>query len=269
MTHQELIDSAAAYALGSLDGEELEAFEEHLPDCDVCRAEVASFRETVGLLALPLPPVRPVSEDALRVRVLERAQQARPAPKARGWRAPGWRAHGWRPRATHLAWTAAAACLALAAVGGLAYRAERGARAIVAADLAAARAELAVRDSTLAALLGPEVHVVSLRAPQRAPSVRVFWNHTRDLFIVTAFDLPPAPPGRTYQLWAMPRGKRPVSMGTFEVDARGRAARVIPVTPAVEAGGFIDECGLTVEPAGGSPQPTERPRLLGTWRHAD
>ena len=33
--------------------------------------------------------------------------------------------------------------------------------------------------------------------------------------------------------------------------------------------GFVDNCGLTEEPAGGSPQPTETPRLLGVWVHTD
>ncbi|MGH7699335.1 MAG: anti-sigma factor domain-containing protein, partial [Gemmatimonadales bacterium] len=130
-------------------------------------------------------------------------------------------------------------------------------------------AEVAARDSTLAALLGPEVHVVSLAATDREPTARVFWNHRRGVFIVTAFDLPPAPTGRTYQLWAIQHGRPPRSMGTFNTSGAGRATVVLPVDPAITQAGFIDLCGLTQEPAGGSPQPTETPRLLGTWRHTD
>ncbi len=33
--------------------------------------------------------------------------------------------------------------------------------------------------------------------------------------------------------------------------------------------GVIDVCALTEEPAGGSPGPTETPRLAGEWRHTD
>jgi len=33
--------------------------------------------------------------------------------------------------------------------------------------------------------------------------------------------------------------------------------------------GYIDNCALTLEPAGGSSQPTETPRLVGAWRHVD
>jgi anti-sigma-K factor RskA len=259
MTHQQLLDSAALYALDALDGEERAAFEAHLPGCEECRSEVASYRNVVGLLAYAAPPKRPANEAALRERLVTRARQAPPISRARSWSL----------RTPRAAWTAAAACLVLAAASGLAYRAEHGKRARLESELASERAALALRDSTIAAFLGPEVHVVSLSVPEHKPSARVFWNHTRNVFIVTAFDLPTAPSGKTYQLWALAKGKAPVSMGTFNTDPRGRVATVLPVGKDIAESGFIDDCGLTVEPAGGSPQPTESPRLIGTWRHVD
>ena len=99
--------------------------------------------------------------------------------------------------------------------------------------------------------------------------MRVFWNHTRNVFIVTAFNVPRAPEGKTYQLWAIRDGRPPLSMGTFNTDATGRAVAIVPVPADVTAGGFIDDCALTMEPASGSPQPTETPRLVGAWRHVD
>lgn len=80
--------------------------------------------------------------------------------------------------------------------------------------------------------------------------------------------LPAARTGRTYQLWAIAEGKAPVSMGTFNTDVAGRATLVIPVDTGVTALGPVKYCGITEEPAGGSPQPTEAPRLLGSWSHA-
>ena len=53
--------------------EERRAFEAHLADCDACRAEVASFRETAASLAYTLPAAAPADEDALRARLLARA----------------------------------------------------------------------------------------------------------------------------------------------------------------------------------------------------
>ncbi|MEO6445041.1 MAG: anti-sigma factor, partial [Gemmatimonadaceae bacterium] len=96
----------------------------------------------------------------------------------------------------------------------------------------------------------------------------VFWNHTKNVFVVTAFNVPQAPKGKVYQLWAMRNGKEPLSMGTFNPDPSGRALAVIPVGSIADAG-RIDDCAMTLEPEGGSPQPTEAPRLRGAWRHVD
>jgi anti-sigma-K factor RskA len=218
---------------------------------------VASYRPVAGMLAHAAPAVDPPA--ALRARVLRDARQARPIATAR--RKPGW---GARP-----AWLAAAACLALAVWSGVTLQSERGRQRAVNAELAEARAELASRDSVVAALLGPEVHVVSLSEPDRKPAMRVFWNHTRNVFIVTAANLPAPLPGKEYQLWAIRKGQAPMSMGTFVPGPDGRAATIIPVPASITDAGFIDNCGVTMEPAGGSPQPTENPRLLGTWRHVD
>lgn len=247
MTGHRWLELVAPYALGALGGEERSGFETHLADCAACRGDVQSLREVSVLLAHAAPEATPPAR--LRERILADARRVRPVAAGR----PG------RPRA---AWLAAAASLLLALAAGFGWWRERAERR----DLAA---EVAARDSTLAALLGPEVHVVSLAATDREPTARVFWNHQRQAFIVTAFDLPPAPAGRTYQLWAIQQGQAPRSMGTFNTNAAGRATVVLPVDPAITQAGFIDLCGLTEEPAGGSPQPTETPRLLGSWRHTD
>lgn len=238
-------ESAVAYALDALGGEDRRVFESHLAGCVACRREVQSLREVAGLLAQAAPTVAP--PPGLRDRVLDTARRVRPIG---------------RPRRAWLAWAAVAASLVVAVAAGLQGR-RQAARA---RELAA---QVAARDSTLAALLGPEVHVVSLAATGRQPTARVFWNHRRARFIVTAFDLPTAPAGRTYQLWAIAKGKAPLSMGTFNTNAAGRATLTVPVDSAITQLGFIDFCGLTEEPAGGSPQPTETPRLLGAWRHTD
>jgi hypothetical protein len=44
---------------------------------------------------------------------------------------------------------------------------------------------------------------------------------------------------------------------------------VLTVDRAIAALGLVDNCALTEEPSGGSPQPTETPRLLGAWTRSD
>lgn len=258
MSHDEWAGSAAAYALGALDAEERVAFERHLASCAACRAEVVELREAAAMMAYAAPS-RDVPRDELRERVLREARDVRPIASARS-RGPG---------RTIVPWLAAAACLTLAAVAGMGLRSERGQRERLASMLDSVQMDLAVRDSTIAAFLGPEVHVVSLSPTGEKPSMRVFWNHTRNVFIVTAFNIPRAPDGKTYQLWAIRKDQQPLSMGTFNTDANGRATAILAVAGNITEGGFIDLCGLTMEPVGGSAQPTEQPRLVGAWRHTD
>jgi anti-sigma-K factor RskA len=249
MSEHQMKELAAAYALGSLPGPEREAFEAHLVGCEECRAELRSFGEVAGLLALAAPAAVP--PDSLRERVLAEARRVRPIASPR--RGPTW------------SWLAAAAAVVIAVAAALqAYRAgERSSD--LESRLAATHQALAVSESTLAALLAPDVDVVTLSATGRNPSARVFWNQRRRLFVVTAFDLPAARRGRTYQLWAIAEGKAPVSMGTFNTTEAGRATLVIPVDSGITALGAVKLCAITEEPAGGSPQPTETPRLVGSW----
>ena len=269
MTHQELIDSAASYALDALDREERTLFEAHLAGCEACQSEVAAYREVAGALAQAVPTSSIPRSAALRDRILREARQVRPITVA----VPRPEVALVQPvkrRGSPIPWLVAAAAV-IGAVGmGIIYRGERQQAEQLRAELAAAQAALARDDSTLAAFLGPEVHVVSLTAVSEAkPRMRVFWNHTRRTFIVTALNMPPAPAGKTYQLWAIRKGKPPLSMGTFDTDPSGRTATTLAVAEDINDGGFIDDCALTVEPAGGSPQPTETPRLIGAWRHVD
>lgn len=256
--HDRWAESAAAYAIGALDGGERAAFEEHLSSCETCRTDVGEMREAAAMLAYAVPSQSAPSA-ALRARVLREASAVRPIGSAK----PQRRGLRWVP------WLAAAASLTLAVFTWQSLRSERGERARLSRELRQVRTDLAVRDSTIAAFLGPEVHVVSLSPAGDKPSMRVFWNHTRSLFIVTAFNVPRAPEGKTYQLWAIRKGKEPLSMGTFNTDASGRATAILAVSTVINDGGFIDLCGLTMEPAGGSPRPTESPRLVGEWRHTD
>jgi anti-sigma-K factor RskA len=261
MSHEQWSGSAAAYALGALDADERAAFEQHLTTCATCRAEADELRETAAMLA-HAAPTREVPPSALRERVLREAREVRPITSA---------ASVARRRAPIVPWLAAAASLTLAVLAWSQLRSERTQSAQLAAALDSARLGIAARDSMVAAFLGPEVHVVSLSPPPTGekPSMRVFWNHTRNIFIVTAFNVPPAPAGKTYQLWAIRNGKQPLSMGTFNTDASGQATAIIAVGNDITQGGFIDLCALTLEPSGGSPQPTEQPRLVGSWRHTD
>jgi anti-sigma-K factor RskA len=73
-------------------------------------------------------------------------------------------------------------------------------------------------------------------------------SHGEAVFL--ASDLPTVASDRTYQLWVM-SSDRARSVGLL---GRGNSAQVL--VPGVRPG---DQIGVTLEPAGGSPQPTTAP----------
>src|SRR5207247_11230674 len=98
----------------------------------------------------------------------------------------------------------------------------------------------------------------ALAATGRPPSARLYWNPSRHLVVMAVFDLPPAPAGRTYQLWAIAKGK-PVSLGVFNTASDGRLTAALDVPPGLA----FELTAVTEEPAGGSPQPTQTPFPVG------
>ena len=257
-------ESAAAFALGAADPEERASLEVLFASDSNFRREVEQYREVAGLLAYAAPAV--AAPVALRQRIVADATAVRPITSI-STPATAQRS-AWRITSA-LPWLAAAAAVGFAVISSNRLRDAQVAMGELRGELVNVQSELSNRDSTLAAFLGPEVHVVSLSENTQQPTARVYWNHTKRVFIVTAFSVPRAPDGKTYQLWAISKGKSPMSMGTFNTDASGRATIVVPVGNTVLAGGVIDLCALTMEPTGGSPQPTETPRLVGSWRHTD
>ncbi len=69
---KEILDQAALYALGALEGEDLQAFEQRVVEgCSVCRA-VESFQDVAEQLATVAKPVQPPAD--LRAKLLERVK---------------------------------------------------------------------------------------------------------------------------------------------------------------------------------------------------
>jgi anti-sigma-K factor RskA len=82
-------NDAAAYALGALDADEVEAFERHLESCAVCRDEVTEFSGVVHALPMAVPQ-HPLPR-GLRRRVLREIRAEQPAAaKQQRARVPAW-----------------------------------------------------------------------------------------------------------------------------------------------------------------------------------
>ncbi len=257
MSHDTRLEQAAdVYALGALDGEELVEFETHLATgCAACAARLREMREALAALPRTLPPVPP--PPSLRARVLERLGAERP-------RAPAPAALGPARRGRVLwwaGWAGLAAAAALLVVVNTQLASTRGEIRALQDRVASLQTELADRERTLGFLSDPNVRYVSLAGQKPTPEATAWllWNPTTRQGLLLARGLPAPPPGHAYELWAL-AGPQPVPAGVFGVDAVGRALLRVPALPADRT---FDAFAVTLEPAGGVPQPTGPMHLHG------
>lgn len=264
------VDFLPSYALGALDGEDLRDLTAHLAaGCESCARVLAGWRVEVEALAAAVEPVAPLP--ATRQRLLDAI--AIPA----GARVAEFRAPASAPRArnSNWGWLAAAAAAAFAIWAGVSRQSlreeliavgrERDASVVRAeqagAELAATREELTrlARESGVLASPGLQTTVLAGLGsiPQAAGQALV--NPETRTAVFHAFRLPPVPAGRSYQLWFIASGK-PVSAGVFEADADGHGSLLVENVAPI---GEIQAWAVTVEPAGGVPQPTGEMVLKG------
>jgi anti-sigma-K factor RskA len=254
MISDERLEQATAYALGAMEPAEVASFEAELARSPDLRREVEELRRAASYLAMAAPQAAPPAR--LRDRVLAQGRASRPITSASS-------AAASRPRFTLLPWLAAAAAIAGVIVMQGRYSRERGSREAAVAQSDSLRLALVTRDSLIATLLAPDVETAKLVATGRPPAARLYWNRSSNQIVLAAFDLPPAPRGRTYQLWGIAgAGSTPVSLGTFNTSGAGEGR----LTAAVPAGLTIAIGAVTEEPEGGSPQPTTQPFLVGELR---
>lgn len=241
---------SGAYAVDALDGEERTRFEAHLRQCADCREEVAGLREAAALLATD--PVEP--PPALRAAVLSGISGIRPLPPLLPERdtelpdvphlpAPvDLSARRRRRLINRLPLMVAAAVVLLLAVG-TAWISPWSDETTPdkAPQLTAAEQVLA----------DPDHVVVEKKFPDGAQAKVVHSRSLGKAFIETV-DMPPAPDGKVYELWFQtPAGEMvraglmpPLRDQTFTLEGDG--SRAVGV-------------GITVEPAGGSDQPSSEP----------
>ncbi|MEU9336459.1 anti-sigma factor [Streptomyces sp. NPDC048290] len=246
MTTTDLHALTGAYAVHALDAEERAAFERHLAECDACRQETAEFTATAGRLAqASMVRTRPV----MREEVMQRITTVRQVPPGG---APLDRGRRGAQRGRGLArWALAASVAAAAAFGGTAVwqyeRAQDAARD-------AAREQRHV-EGLAGVLAAPDAESRWVKVAGGAGTLVVSAGRNRAVFVASGLAAPPQ--GKVYQLW-FADGGRMRSAGLMDPD---RGSQAVLMQGAVDDASGV---GITVEPAGGSKQPTSTPvALLG------
>ncbi len=246
MNCEELRDHYDLYTLGIAEDPELSEIRAHLArNCPTCAPAV---RESGSLLALIGGTAASVDPPArLRKRVLAIAGES----KSSIW--------NWSP-----VWAAVAAGLLIAAIV-FNTRAQRAtvelARTTAAlhqieADSVSQVRELASLHEAMAILDQPDARqVVFGGAAPQPPRGRVFLDPKRGVLLL-ASNLPQAPAGKTYEMWVIPKGGKPVPAGLFQSAQDGTAIYVLAGPVDVDTTAAI---AVTVEPEAGVQQPTSTP----------
>lgn len=264
-----------AWALDALDDEERAQVERWLAADPEAAAEARSFEETAGELAGSLAPLQP--PPALKAAVMGRiattrqlsplaeeedgnAEPPEPAtapatndsgdPRAQLVPLERYRASVRRSR-----WLSVAAALlmvtTLAGVG--LWTTERDAQQEARASLQALQSEQAAAEESAAMVTGilSAEDAAHLTVPSRdGGALQVVYSRDQQAMMVQAAGLPELPADRTYQLW------------TIEDGTATSAGLLASADDAVLTDGPIGEAvvlGLTIEPAGGSAQPSMDP----------
>ena len=235
MSEMDVHKLTGAYAMDALDELERARFEQHLATCEDCRAEVAELRETAALLAdtVAVPP-----PDSLRESVLAGISQVRPlAPQV----STSLTMDAHRPAARRRRWVPFLVAAAVALIVGVG--------ALVTQPWAPSDdvERLTAAEQVLQAPDAQEVFV-DLGEAGRATLTR---SKSQDRAVITTEDMVSAPTGKDYELWFID-GDEFVSAGLMPDD---------PDQTVVLDGsaGSAAAVGITVEPDGGSRQPTSDP----------
>jgi hypothetical protein len=255
----EMLDDVAVYALGALPPAEAHRVRAHIDTCEACRAEYAALAATaagVGVAAETAGDAAACPSTLLKPRIM-RVVRAEAVPQADRADSPAAMPFARKPAAVWPAYLATAACLLVAIL------------AVVSSvkmswQVDAMREEIArasAGSATLARSLNSERDVLddmtaASAKRYRASDGEVVTNGAR--VYLAMHDLPSPPAGKVYQAWTLPKGSKTMAPSlTFTPDSHGVAVLALPVDAKATT-----VVAVSVEPAGGSMQPTSKPVMV-------
>jgi anti-sigma-K factor RskA len=246
VTHDEVRELLAAYALDALRPEEAGQVEAHLVTCPTCAHELAMLREATADLATGVAQATPPA--ALRAQILDAAaSRPRAAPLPRLW---------------GLGLAAAAALIVVLA--GLSVSLNRQVGALrrdnqaLSEQVAGVTERVTAQERVLALLANPASRTTPLAGSVPA-NVRFVYHHETRQGALVVSDLGDPGPDRVYQLWLV-AGQEPESAGVF----RPVPGRPVIVPVAADFSRF-QVVAISVERGpSGALRPSAAPILAGT-----
>jgi len=240
------------YALDALDtAAEAARFERHLSRCQACASEVRGFRDTATRLALAVARQPP---PALRTAVMTEVARTRQLPAADDRARHARQGRTLLPRLAVAGAALAAAAAVILAVVLINTQNQLGRTQ---QQLSQAKQHLSQAQTELAAINAVRTAADAALVTKVTPiggRVTVVSSPSRHQVVVTTSGLPALRAGKVYQLWLIgAHGNKIRSEGLLGLhNGRGGPTLISGVLPG-------DIFGITLEPAGGTVQPTVAP----------
>jgi anti-sigma-K factor RskA len=242
-----------AYVLGATDPEETRFVERYLQDCPDALADLRTYSEMQDALLLASPAVDAPAPLASAVQERIREESPRQSPVVMPRTAQPSSSTG---RTTW--WiTGVAAALTLLLITNLYWMSHNNRMMEQAARAQTLQRE---RNTAIAALTAEDTQMTQLDDPRNGNmSGSIVWSSEKQMAMISVANLPQTTPNQEYQLWFMDDDEE-VSMGTFRVQDDGMGMMIFDFEQPIEE---FEAIGVTVEPTGGSTEPTTSPVLMG------
>jgi anti-sigma-K factor RskA len=262
------LEELELFALGAFLKDEAEALQAHVSGCEECAKKLKQARGSAAVLAFAVKQDHPAgtvkAELMARIRANREAEEHFAWPSKiqgpaedRGKAKPETKTHWWT-------WVLVPAAVALALVSfGLSWQNRRMAAELQKERLAAASL---IRDreqieKLVGMLAAPDTVTVKLAGTgDTASASGLVKFNAKEGIVLYAAELPRLPADKSYQMWVVPANGAPISAGLLGPGGHAWGNMwTAEVPPNTQAKAFA----VTIEPAGGMPQPTGPKVLLG------
>ena len=231
--HAPFLENIPAYALGALDADDAAALEKHLGQCASCRTELAEYRSMADSLLTAVPSKQPPA--MLRRRIQDQLPSAGKKSQKR---------FEWSFNRLAVGFVV----ILLLAMNVVSLNQMRQ----IQAQQAQFTNQMDDAQVALAMLSYPGVQRLSVDGENLTGSLLL--DNDRNIAALIVWDIPQLQNDQTYQVWLIdPQGGR-VGAGIF--NSQADQAYTTQVIYAKQGFSNFVGIGVTVEPAGGSSQPT-------------
>lgn len=243
------------YALDALTQEERELVEQYLAEHPEARQQVEEMSKAASALPYGVAPVEPSQQARQSLMARVHADAAARAPSS-------VQTAGEMPRRVSLfenlfrTLSFAAAAIAIVWVIALNVQVAR-----LQNEVSSLNERLVAQSESIDEIIAnlpqtdqADVITVSLKGTQVQPQAQgqLIVDPDSQSAVLVIAGLPPLEPGRTYQVWLID-GPAPVSAGLLAVDENGQGVFIVNSEESI---GSFNSLGISIEPEGGSIQPT-------------